>query len=139
MMNPDLLRYSPLAGGFLTGKVTFAAEDPDALHRTRWAGDSKMDYYAQLYNQPKMHEAIKALHSASSEEGITVTEASLRWLMHHSALEDGDAIIFGGKRISQIESNVAMCRKGPLGEKLVAAVEDIYKSVDGSQNTSDQK
>ncbi|KAH8646137.1 NADP-dependent oxidoreductase domain-containing protein [Xylariales sp. PMI_506] len=117
--------YSPLAGGFLTGKVTFASEDGKDLERTRWTGDSSYPFYIEKYVTPAMHDAIRVLHDAGSKEGVSVTEIGLRWLMYHSALRDGDGIILGGKRLAQIESNVREARNGPLSADLLAATEKL--------------
>jgi aflatoxin B1 aldehyde reductase len=119
------LYHSPLAGGFLTGKVTFKSEKPGVLVRTRWEGESILKHYPNLYDKPEMHEAIKHVTQVGNEEGVSVTEATLRWLLHHSALGDGDAIIMGGTKIPEIRDNVKMCRNGPLSEKLLAAMEEM--------------
>lgn len=120
--------YSPLAGGFLTGKVTFATNAETELHRTRWSGPSTFKPYADTYNRQKMHDAIRALKSLCDEEGVSLQEASLRWLVWHSKLGEGDAVILGAKKEAQLESNVKDARKGPLGDKLRSAVEGILKS-----------
>lgn len=110
--------------------MTFKAENPDVLQRTRWEGQSTLQHYCNLYDKPVMHEAMRHLTTVCSEEGVSATEASLRWLLHHSALIDGDAIIIGGTKIPQIQSNVKMCRNGPLSDKLLAAVEEMAKIIE---------
>lgn len=124
---------SPLAGGFLTGKVTFAS-DAD-LNRTRWKGDSAMGAYVNVFDTPVMHEAIRKLDAAckAAEPPLSLQEASLRWLVHHSGLQDGDAIILGAKRTHQLESNVEDARRGPLGDDVSKAVDALWASVDGGK------
>lgn len=41
-------------------------------------------------------------------QGISVPNAALRWLQHHSGLkpENGDAVIIGASNISQLEANL---------------------------------
>lgn len=51
--------------------------------------------------------------------------------MHHSALRADDAVILGAKRVEQLESNVADCRKGPLNAEIVKAVEEMWEEVCG--------
>jgi len=63
------------------------------------------------------------------EKGTNSTEASLRWIMHHSVLGEGDGIILGATRIDQLKGNVEMCKKGPLDEELVNAVEELWEAV----------
>ncbi|KAH6664974.1 NADP-dependent oxidoreductase domain-containing protein [Halenospora varia] len=122
--------YSPLAGGFLTGKLTLQREET-SLVRTRWEGESKMDYYSNTFDKPELHSALQRLHSVCEEHSLSLTEVSLRWLMHHSVLEKDDGVILGAKRIDQLESNVADCKKGPLPMELVEAVEEMWEAVKG--------
>jgi aflatoxin B1 aldehyde reductase len=120
--------FSPLGGGFLTGKVTFASSTSDAvLDRTRWAGASTFDYYTNTFDKPEIHAALRRLHTVCQEHHLSLTEVSLRWLMHHSALKEGDAIILGAKTLQQLEGNVAGCRKPPLPNELVKAVEQMWE------------
>ena len=121
---------SPLAGGFLTGKLTFPpAREDNALEGTRWRGESTMPVYPKLFDTPPMHEAMKLLKAACDAASplISLQEASLRWLMHHSALREGDAIIVGAKRVDQLEANVADARKGPLPQAVVDVFDKIHE------------
>jgi aflatoxin B1 aldehyde reductase len=45
---------------------------------------------------------MKEFCKVCEEKGISSTEASLRWLVHHSALRDGDGIILGATRFDQL-------------------------------------
>lgn len=119
--------YSPLAGGFLTGKVTFATNADSELHRTRFHGPSTFQAYADRYNRQKMHDAVRALKKVCDEEGVSLQEASLRWLIWHSKLGEGDAVILGASKQGQLESNVKDARKGPLGDRVREAVEGMLK------------
>jgi hypothetical protein len=49
--------------------------------------------------------------------------------MHHSPLRDGDGIIFGARRLDELESNVMGARNGPLSERMVEAIERAWKQV----------
>lgn len=119
--------YSPLAGGFLTGKVTFATNAESELHRTRWDGASIFQPYADRYNRQTMHDAIRALKKVCDEEGVSLQEASLRWLVWHSKLGEADAVILGATKVHQLESNVRDARKGPLSDRVKEAVESMLK------------
>lgn len=119
--------YSPLAGGFLTGKVTFATNAESELHRTRFHGASTFKPYAERYDRQSMHDAIRALKKVCDEEGVSLQEASMRWLVWHSKLGKGDAVILGASKEVQLESNVKDARKGPLGDRVKAAVEGLLR------------
>lgn len=125
--------YSPLAGGFLTGKVTAARDAPDnnkdGLQRTRWQGASAFPAYLKIYDTPAMHDAVRRLQKAcaAADPPMTTQEASMRWLPHHSALIDSrDGVIFGAKTVEQIRANVAEMRRGPLPESVREVVEGLW-------------
>ncbi len=125
-----------MAGGFLTGKVTFASPGSTALERTRWEGESTMAFYPRLFDQPAMHDAIRHLKAVgeAADPPVSPHEAALRWIMHHSALQAGDGIIIGAKRVDQLVSNVADARKGPLGHEVLDAVEGLWDLVKKSES-----
>ncbi len=85
-----------------------------ALERTRWRGESTFQFFVDSYDTPAMHVAMRKLQAAcdAASPPLTPQEVCLRWLMHHSALQDGDAIIFGAKTLEQLEDNVAQAREG---------------------------
>jgi len=120
---------SPLAGGFLTGKLTFARESGAELTRTRWQGASKHDIYLQIYDTSRMHQAMRTLKKVCDEaqpQPVTPQEAAMRWLMYHSQLREGDAIVFGAKRYDQLESNICDSQRGPLEGKLLETVGSMW-------------
>lgn len=79
-----------------------------------------------------MHDAVRQLKTACDEATptpLSTQEAALRWLMHHSALRDGDAIILGATKLPQLVSNVADARKGPLEGQIKHIVDGLWDSV----------
>ncbi|KAJ4404214.1 hypothetical protein N0V85_004926 [Neurospora sp. IMI 360204] len=129
--------YSPVAGGFLTGKVTFAL-DSKVLERTRFRGESAICFAVDTYDHPAMHQAIWKLKEACDAVSpqILLQDAALRWLMHHSALREGDAIIFGAKRIDQLRANVAGARAGPLPDIVRETVDGLWDLVKEKEHKS---
>lgn len=111
--------FSPLAGGFLTGKVTLTTNST-SLHDTGWKGHSAVTTYTKLFDKPAMHSAIRILEAAckASDRQLSLQEAALRWIVHHSALRDDNGIILGATRIEQLESNVADIRRGKLDARV---------------------
>lgn len=84
--------YSPLAGGFLTGKAT--AGD---IKGTRFDKDAEMGMKGLGgYDRGVMHAAVRTLGEVGGRYGLGTTEISLRWLMEHSVLGEGDGVIMGG-------------------------------------------
>ncbi|CAG8960224.1 hypothetical protein HYFRA_00012742 [Hymenoscyphus fraxineus] len=114
--------FRPLSGGILTGKVTFATE---TLTRTRFAGESTQQYFLNTFDKPEIHDKLRTLSETCQQFGVSLSEVCLRWLVYHSALGGDDAITLGAKRLDQLEANVGDCRKGPLSQDLLKAVESM--------------
>lgn len=91
-----------------------------------------MTPYVSAYDKPEMHDVIRNLDAVckAATPPISLQQACLRWLMHHSALQEGDGIILGAKRIDQLQANVNDCRGGPLSDDIVKALDAAFASVD---------
>ncbi|KAI0008535.1 Aldo/keto reductase [Xylariaceae sp. FL0662B] len=113
--------HSPLAGGFLTGRLT--AGD---IEGTRFAEGNIMGAHArQQYDSKDMHDAIHYLTKTLEPAGISKIEASLRWLCYHSMLGPDDSIVLGASKLPQLVQNVEAIRKGPLPDDIVAALDKL--------------
>jgi aflatoxin B1 aldehyde reductase len=122
--NMHIVAYSPLAGSFLTGKLTAeVAGGPAADHTIlRQAARAKLD-------QPHLHEAVRSLQKLIEPHNIGTAEAALRWLAYHSALGERDAILFGMSRVEHLEQNVADIRKGPLPDDVVKGCDELWATL----------
>lgn len=105
--------YSPMAGGFLLGRGA-RMEDPKNL-------------FSIWFNKPGMHAALAKFKEISKSTGLGMDELCLRWLKHHSVLEDGDLIILGASRLEQIENNVKQMANGPLNHDITEAIDGMWK------------
>lgn len=113
---------SPLAGGFLTGKLSAGTN----LEGTRFAEGS---IYRKWYDKPSMYEFIERLGVAVKSYEISMEEASLRWVVHHSALSGNDGVIIGASTISQLDNSTRQIGRGPLPEALVKVLDDMWNIV----------
>jgi aflatoxin B1 aldehyde reductase len=120
--NISFVAFSPLAGGFLLGNLT--AEGVQG--GSRFAVQSP---FTGWYDKPTMHEAIKRLRAIAEKTGIGMDELSLRWLAHHSILQDQDGIILGASKVGQISKNVAQIRNGPLHEEVAKELSALWEDV----------
>ncbi|EED15923.1 aldo/keto reductase, putative [Talaromyces stipitatus ATCC 10500] len=111
--------YSPLGGGFLTGKLTAGNTEG-----TRFDGPLGQRFKA-LYDKPELHASINELKRITEPLGISPTAAALRWLAHHSELRQEDGIILGASKIEQLRQNVKDIKQGPLPESVVEAIRAI--------------
>ena len=121
--------YSPLAGGFLTKTAeTITAGVPGG----RFDKESRIGtMYHELYARPKLLAALKKWAQVAQEAGVTQAALSYRWVAYHSALKKdlGDGMIIGASRPAQLEETLKAVEQGPLPEKAVKAIQEIWEEV----------
>ncbi len=113
--------YNPLAGGMLTGRYKSVDEKPtEGRFALRKA-------YPGRYWKKSFFESLDILREACGE--ISLVEATYRWLAFHSALDEnqGDGILIGASKYSQLEQNIVAIEKGPLPENIVEAFEKAWQ------------
>jgi len=93
-----ILPWSPLAGGFLTGK--FERDKPPAAG-TRLG--EKADRFAR-YDLERNWRILDAVRAVAAEVGATPSAVSLAWLL---AKPQVTSVIFGARTIEQLDANLA--------------------------------
>eukprot|EP01083_Nonionella_stella_P051091 135661_1 len=119
--------YSPLGGGFLTGKHVQSDVAKGRFHGNKWGKKYRERYwYADNFDAL---ERVKLVLSESYGDSVSCAEASLRWVMHHSKLspEHGDGIVIGASSPKHLESNLMAIKGGPLNDDVVEAFENIWR------------
>ncbi|CAI6336714.1 unnamed protein product [Periconia digitata] len=129
----EFVAYSPLAGGFLTGKLTLA-KDEEELKGTRFeVAQTNIPgmIYRNWFDKPSMHDAVRKLAKACEPHGVSVAEASVRWLVFHSSLVgwEGSGVIIGPSRLAQYEMYISSRSQGKLPEDLVGEIEGLWEGV----------
>lgn len=122
--------YSPLAGGFFTGRYTSQTEQVEKGSRfdpERGLGQA----YRSRYWNDQYFKAVDVVKEAADKAGLTFAEVALRWISHHSQLkrEYGDAIIIGASSVKHIEQNLVDLEKGPLPDDVVKALDEAWEAV----------
>jgi aryl-alcohol dehydrogenase-like predicted oxidoreductase len=92
-----ILAWSPLAGGFLTGKFERGKKPDDT---TRLGTKDRLNRYDSERNW-KIVDAVKAV---ASEVGSTPSAVSLAWLLTKPQVT---SVIFGARTVEQLDANVA--------------------------------
>jgi len=90
-----LMVWSPLAGGFLSGKFTRTTQAEDDSRR--------INFDFPPINKDKAYDIIDVLQTIATEKGVSVAQLSLAWLLHQQAVT---TIIVGAKRVEQLEDNL---------------------------------
>ncbi|KAF9171852.1 hypothetical protein BGX21_004784 [Mortierella sp. AD011] len=126
-LNISFYGYHPLASGLLTGKYKFDKDVADGLRfdpKTGYGKNFRERYWNQL-----TFEGIEILEKAAAENQITLLEATLRWMRHHSGLEAKDGIIIGTTSLKNLEECLKDLDKGPLDESMVQAFDEAWEKV----------
>ena len=90
-----------------------------------------MKVFGGMYlSDQTMVNAIRELAKTVEEQGLTLLEATLRWLRWHSGLEEKDGIIVGASSVKQLEQTVKFVDAPKLnkeGEEAYAKLWDQIK------------
>jgi aflatoxin B1 aldehyde reductase len=112
--------YSPLAGGFFSRPATELRTPPSGSRM------DQMSVFSAMYVNDLSLDIHERLTKACVEEGLTLKEATIRWLMHHSILGKDDGVILGASSAEQMEENVTACEGGPLPKGVVDVFEQAW-------------
>ncbi len=100
-----LLPWSPLKGGWLTGKIKRGEDAPEG---SRVAFAEKTG--TKLQSSPGMELAtdrtfdlLDALADVSAKHACTIPQAALHWLFHRKAVT---SVVIGAKTLAQLEDNL---------------------------------
>jgi len=102
--------------------------------RTKWVPSLRSTtllpfrFRARYWNQLTF-EGIEILEKAAEKNQITLIDASLRWMRHHSGLESKDGIIIGASSLNHLDENLKALNQGPLPESMVQAFDEAWEKV----------
>jgi aryl-alcohol dehydrogenase-like predicted oxidoreductase len=112
--NLGLLVWSPLAGGFLSGKFTRHSGDEAARRAT-------FDF--PPVNKEKAFDIIDVLKSVADARGVTVAQVAIAWLLAQPVTT---SVIIGARSKSQLDDNLKSVDVTLTAEEL-KALDDISK------------
>jgi len=104
-----ILPWSPLAGGFLSGKFTRDAQGPEGARR------STFDF--PPVDREKAFRIIDVIRPIATRHEATVARVALAWLLHQSAVT---SVIIGAKTREQLLDNMAATEVRLTAEDLTA-------------------
>lgn len=91
-----LMVWSPLAGGFLTGKFSPEGEGPDESRR------SKFDF--PVLDKKRAFRCIDVMRPMAEQRGVTVARIALAWLLAQDVVS---TVIIGARTMEQLKDNIA--------------------------------
>jgi len=100
--NIAVLPWSPLAGGFLSGKYKDGVRSPPEGTRI---GESKenIEFYASRFDNDRAKRIVQSVESVARETGKTMSQVALNWLLVHPAVT---APIIGARNVGQLSENL---------------------------------
>ncbi len=96
-MGLGILPWSPLAGGFLSGKYDKSQPTPEGSRL------AKLKDRLERFDNERCWRALGCAREVASEVGSTPAAVSLAWLLHKPQVTSA---IFGARDVAQLESNV---------------------------------
>jgi aryl-alcohol dehydrogenase-like predicted oxidoreductase len=86
--------WSPMAGGFLSGKFTRAGAE---------GGSRRETFDFPPINKDKAYDLVDVMKTIGDAHGATVAQVALAWVRQQPGIT---STIIGAKRISQLEDNI---------------------------------
>ena len=93
--NLAILPWSPLAGGFLTGKYT--------RDNAGEAGSRRTNFDFPPINKEKAYDVVDVMQEIAQVHDATVARVALAWLLHKPGVT---SVIIGAKKMHQLEDNL---------------------------------
>ena len=90
-----VLPWSPLSGGFLTGKYRRGQDSP--------AGARRSGFDFPPIDQQRGFDAVEALDAMAKEKGASIPQLALAWLLAQPAVS---SVIIGANKMAQLEDNL---------------------------------
>ncbi len=90
-----VLPWSPLSGGFLTGKYRRDQESP--------AGARRSGFNFPPIDEEHGYDAVEALDALAKEKGATIPQLGLAWLLAQPGVT---SVIIGANKMAQLEDNL---------------------------------
>ncbi|KAF9407492.1 hypothetical protein BGZ76_006103 [Entomortierella beljakovae] len=126
-LNISFYAYNPVAGGLLTGKYL---SETQAIEGDRYDPNTAFgNYFRERYWNKLNLEGVQLLNKAAKANNLTLVEATLRWMKHHSGLEGKDGIIIGASSLHHLNQNLEALEKGPLPQSMVDAFDQACDHV----------
>ena len=90
-----VLPWSPLSGGFLSGKYRRDNPNPEGARRT--------NFHFPAIDEARGFDAVEALVEIARQKGATVAQVALAWLLAQPGVA---SIIIGANKMTQLEDNL---------------------------------
>jgi aryl-alcohol dehydrogenase (NADP+) len=101
--NIGILPWSPLAGGWLTGKYRRDTA-PTGATRLGEDPDRGMEAYGPRNARERTWQVIDAVRQVAEERGVSMARVALAWVADRPAVT---SVILGARTVEQLDDNLA--------------------------------
>ena len=91
-----LMVWSPLAGGFLSGK--YKSDQPPP------AGSRRTDFDFPPLDKDKAYACLEVMEKIAKNHGVSVAQVALAWILNNKQVS---SIIIGARKLEQLKDNIA--------------------------------
>ena len=98
-MGLDVVAYSVLAQGLLTGRYGSSSEVPRSLHATRFYGDGP---HGDTGAEAEIFAALPGLRALAAEAGVSLPDLAIRWALAQPGVS---VVLTGARTVAEIEAN----------------------------------
>lgn len=98
-----LLPWSPLGGGWLTGKYSFDEEPTGATRLGEDPNRGVESWHRRSRNQ-RVRDVVEAVREIADARGISMAQVALAWLVDRPAIT---SVILGARTMTQLDDNLA--------------------------------
>ncbi len=116
-----ILPWSPLAGGFLSGKFREHALPPPGARLTEWK-----ERFGRMAT-PRNWSIVETLVSVAERHGATPSQVAIAWLLRKEAVS---SVIFGARTVEQLDDNLG-ASKVVLSTEEVAELDAVSQPILG--------
>ncbi|MGF6840825.1 aryl-alcohol dehydrogenase-like predicted oxidoreductase [Paraburkholderia youngii] len=107
-----LMVWSPLAGGFLSGKY--------GREQQGEAGSRRTTFDFPPVNRERAYDCIDVMREMAAAKTVSVAQISLAWLLHQRVVS---TVIVGAKKIEQLDDNIAATNVALSADELAKLAE----------------
>ena len=106
--------WSPLAGGFLSGKYSRDDPAPAGSRRAEWGDPGQFD-------EDRAYAVVEGLREIAGAHHVSVAQVALRWLLHQPGVA---SVVIGARTHDQLRDNLGAAR-WRMTEAELAALDEL--------------
>jgi len=110
-----ILPWSPLAGGFLSGKYARGQKPPEGSRLASWEDTMKR------FDNDRHWSTLETVQAVAREVGATASQVALAWLISKKVVS---SVIFGARTVAQLEDN-AKAAEVKLPPEALARLDEV--------------